>query len=394
MSWSLEISLLFFLIIVFLSQLIATKLSSYIPMPLVLGIISIIGFATGLVPKDVIEKSNMIAVGTIAYNMFVVNSGSMIDLKFIRRFKIESIICLVSSLAIFLIVGIGMRGAIGKELALLSSGAVIGGGATCAIASYVVMGIKPELAVYPWMIFMFQGLFAVPAISWALKKEAAVCVNDFRSRNTGVAAFAAPTIGFGTDQTKLYNKVNNRYKTTAYYLAIVMAINVLNKYVHSKLNIGINQNATALLAGFLFSQTGLIEAGPLHKSDSFGLLLLGLMGLMVNTLSKNPLGNILRLIPPMIVMFLVSMAVLTITAIVFSKIYKVSPYGRIAMNLNCIMGFPVNKLLVERAARIGETNEEKEYISMKLSPLINIGTMLVVNTISIIITAFAVKLIM
>jgi hypothetical protein len=172
-----------------------------------------------------------------------------------------------------------------------------------------------------------------------------------------------------------------------------MAINVLNKYIHLKIGIGINQNATALLAGFLFKELGLIEVGPMLKSDSFGLLLLGLMGLMVNTLSKNPIENILSLMTSMIFMFLVSMSVLVATALIFSKIQKTSPYGRIAMNLNCLMGFPVNKVLVEKAAIIGETKEEKEYICMKLTPLMNIGTMLVVNTISILIIAFAVSFI-
>lgn len=393
MSWSLEISLLFFLITIFLSQAIASRLSSYVPMPLVLGIICIIGFTTGWVPKDIIEKSNMTAVGTIAYNMFVVNSGTMIDLKFIKRYGRESIICVVSSIVIFLVVGIGMRGVIGKELALLSSGSAIGGGATCAIASYVALGIKPEIAVYPWMIFMFQGLFAVPIIAWALNKEASLCLKSFRELNSAALTGTAPLNSLKTEKQKLCEKIQPGFKTTAYYLAVIMAINVLNKYVHSKFSIGINQNATALLAGFLFSHFGLIDAGPLHKSDSFGLLLLGLMGLMVNTLSKNPVGNILRLMVPMIIMFLVSITLLVVTAIVFSKLQKTSPYGKIAMNVNCIMGFPVNKLLVDRVAAAGETKEEREYISIKLLPLMNIGTMLVVNTISVIITAVAVNFI-
>lgn len=393
MSWSLEISLLFFLIIIFLSQAIASRLSSYIPMPLILGIICITGFATGWVPKDIIEKSNMIAVGTIAYNMFVVNSGTMIDLKFIKRYKRESVICIVSSIIIFFVVGIGMRRVIGKELALLSSGSVIGGGATCAIASYVALGIKPEIAVYPWLIFMFQGLFAVPIIAWALNKEASACLKSFRELSECALTKTAPSNTLNAEKQKLCEKVQPRFKTTAYYLSAIMTINVLNKYIHSKFNIGINQNATALLAGFLFNHLGLIDAGPLHKSDSFGLLLLGLMGLMVNTLSKNPLGNILRLMVPMIIMFLVSIVLLVATALVFSRVHKTNPYGNIAMTVNCVMGFPVNKLLVDNAAAAGKTKEEKEYIVIKLSPLVNIGTMLVVNTISVIITAIAVNFI-
>jgi len=395
MNWSFEISFLVFLFIIFISQTISTKLGSLIPMPLILGVISIIGFATNLLPRDFIEKSNMIVVGTIAYNLFVVNSGTMINLKFLKTHWKDSVICLISSFSIFIVVGIGLRAIIGKELALLSSGSVIGGGATCAIASFVVMGTKPELAVYPWLIFMFQGVFAVPIINWSLKNEAKISLGNFRKQNNNVSIESQCAISdsdANQDKT-LCQKIQPRYKTTAYYFVMIMGINVLNKYIHLKFNIGINSNATALIAGFVFSQIGLIDVAPLHKSDSFGLLLLGLMGLMVNTLSKNPIGNIIRLIRPLMIMFVVSVVVLIIIAIVLSKLYKLSPYGRIAMNLNSLMGFPVNQLLIKKALIIGETKEEKEYLKMKLSPLLNIPTMLIVNTISIIITAITIKFI-
>lgn len=390
MSWSFEISLLVFLLMVFISQALASKLSSYIPMPLILGIISILGFTFDLLPKDIVVKSNMMVVGTIAYNMFVVNSGTMIDLKFIKKYKTESIICIISSIMIFLIIGIGMKRIIGKDLALLSSGSVIGGGATCAIASYMTFGIKPEIAVYPWMIFMFQGLFAIPVIIWSLKKEAALILKKFRENPINTSETKNVNVTNG-EKIKPYQKIHLRYKTTAYYLVYIMAINILNKYAHAKLNIGISHNVTALLAGFLFNQMGLIDPGPLYKSDTFGLLLLGLMGLMVNTLSNNPLGNILRLMSPLIIVFIVSVVVLLAEAYILSKYFKRSIYGVIAMNFNCLMGFPVNNMLVEKAASIGQSTEEKKYISMKLTPLMSIGTMLVVNIISIIITALTVN---
>ncbi len=393
MNWSFEISFLVFLIIIFVSQTIATKLGSLIPMPLILGVLSIIGFATNLLPRNFIEKSNMIIVGTIAYNLFVVNSGTMINIKLLKMHCKDSVICLASSMAIFVIVGIGLRNVIGRELAILSSGSVIGGGATCAIASFMVMGIKPELSVYPWLVFMFQGVFAVPVITWALKKEAKVSLESYRKLHADVLAkneFAVSNKDLSQSMS-ICKKIQPRYKTTAYYLLLIMGINVLNKYVHSKFSIGINSNATALMAGFIFSQIGLIEAAPLHKSDSFGLLLLGLMGLMVNTLSKNTLVNIISLLKPMAIMFIVSVLVLIVMAVILSKIYKLSIYGRIAMNLNCLMGFPANKLLVEKALIVGETKEEKEYLNMKLSPLLNIATMLIANTISIIIAAVTIN---
>ena len=395
MNWSFEISFLVFLIIVFLSQGIATRLRSLIPMPLILGIFSILGFWTGVLPRDFIEKSNMIVVGTIAYNLLVINGGTMVNIGFIKRYWKNSIICVVSALVIWIVIGLGMQGIIGREIALLSSGTLMGGGATCAIASYMVMGNKPEIAVYPWIIFMFQGLFAIPIINWALKKEAMILLKNFSNDNPSKIVMRDLNFkGEGpNNKTKICDRIPKDYKTTAYYLGLIMLINLANKLVNIKFNLIINQNATALLAGFFVSQIGLIDVGPLHKSDSFGLLLLGLMGLMINTLARNPIGNIIRLLKPMLLVFIVSIIILLILSFIFSRLYRLSIYGIIAMNLNCLVGFPVNRLLVKNAASAVELDEARTYIEDKLLPLLNIGTILIVNTISIIIISVTVNFI-
>lgn len=395
MNWSFEISFLVFLIIVFLSQGIATRLRSLIPMPLILGIFSILGFWTGVLPRDFIEKSNMIVVGTIAYNLLVINGGTMVNIGFIKRYWKNSIICVVSALVIWIVIGLGMQGIIGREIALLSSGTLMGGGATCAIASYMVMGNKPEIAVYPWIIFMFQGLFAIPIINWALKKEAMILLKNFSNDNPSKIVMRDLNFkGEGpNNKTKICDRIPKDYKTTAYYLGLIMLINLANKLVNIKFNLIINQNATALLAGFFVSQIGLIDVGPLYKSDSFGLLLLGLMGLMINTLARNPIGNIIRLLKPMLLVFIVSIIILLILSFIFSRLYRLSIYGVIAMNLNCLVGFPVNRLLVKNSASAVELDEARTYIEDKLLPLLNIGTILIVNTISIIIISVTVNFI-
>ncbi len=195
------------------------------------------------------------------------------------------------------------------------------------------------------------------------------------------------------NKTKICDRIPKDYKTTAYYLGLIMLINLANKLVNIKFNLIINQNATALLAGFFVSQIGLIDVGPLHKSDSFGLLLLGLMGLMINTLARNPIGNIIRLLKPMLLVFIVSIIILLILSFIFSRLYRLSIYGVIAMNLNCLVGFPVNRLLVKNSASAVELDEARTYIEDKLLPLLNIGTILIVNTISIIIISVTVNFI-
>ena len=71
---------------------------SYLLLPLIYGVIFIIGFATGNLPKDMLLSANMIAVGTIAYNVLVVHSGTMINFR--RAKKKETLLSLISLAAL------------------------------------------------------------------------------------------------------------------------------------------------------------------------------------------------------------------------------------------------------------------------------------------------------
>ena len=161
MSWSFETSLLVFLAIIFLSQAVATLTRGKLSLPLVLGLICMAGFGGGFFPADFIVKSKMKDVGYIAFNVLVVHSGTTLDLG---RLKAEWRTIALSSivvLALSLVLVFGLGPVMGRSLAILSPGPVIGGGAACAIASNATVARSPLLAPFPWMIFMFLSLIHI-----------------------------------------------------------------------------------------------------------------------------------------------------------------------------------------------------------------------------------------
>lgn len=291
-TWDFVQSFTVFLIIVFIAQALAVKLKSMIPMPLIYGVLFILGFSTGCLPKDMLLSANMIAVGTIAFNVLVIHSGTMINFSMLRRKRTDMLICLISTAILIVVTGFCLIPILGKGTALLAPGSVIGGGASCAIASRWVLDKNPGISVFPWMIFMFQGLFSVPIVSWALKKEAAGLLEDLRS---GQALVPNQSHNMPTSDKKISpcERIPVSYKTTAYYLGIIMIAAFINQLLQRTVlaSMNINTNVTALLLGLLLGSLGIMDRGPLFKSDSYGLLLLGLMGLMANTIANNPLGN-------------------------------------------------------------------------------------------------------
>ncbi len=411
-TWAFDRSFLVFLAIAFVSLAIAAKLKSMIPMPLIYGVIFAIGFGTGVLPKDMLLSANMIAVGTIAFNVLVIHSGTMINLKMLKAKKKESLLCIIASLVLVIIVGFGLTPILGKGLAFLAPGSVIGGGASCAIASRWVLDKNPAISVFPWLVFMFQGLFSVPVVTWALKREGKALSQEFRARNSQGGNQGAPE-GAGNippmtgpgcpgngkspatgqaGKVPFCERIPAKYKNTAYFLGIIMIVTVINNLLHGTILAGlnINPNITALLFGLILGSLGFMDKAPLFKADAYGLLLLGLMGLMANTIANCPWQGLVAFIPPLLIVFVISTIVLVLCGIVGAKVCGFRAERGIVLTMNCMMGFPVNDMLTNNAAAAGESEAEKGYIKSQVGPLLGIGTMLISNAVSVLIVSIMV----
>ena len=381
-TWSFAQSFLIFLMIVFASQSLAAWLRSLVPMPLFFGVFFAGGFALGWLPRDLLLASNMVAVGTIAFNVLVIHSGTMVDLALVRVKRKEALTAVGSALVMTAVLLLVLPPLIGGDLALLAPGAVVGGGASCAIGSRWVSGIRPDISFFPWMIFMFQGLFSVPVVTWALKKESARLVDELSAQPAAALPEGRPgpvAPAFGP-----VARIPQVYKTPAYYLGLIMAAAVLNYALQGTVLAGmnINLNITALLLGILAGNLGLIDRAPLFKCDSYGLLILSLMGLMANNLANTPLDTLLSLTAPVLIALAAGTAVLTACGVGFARLLGMSPYEGIILAMNSVMGFPVNQMLVSQAAASAPEHLRGALIG-RLTPLLGLGTMLVSNGVSI-----------
>ncbi len=377
-TWTFGQSFLVFLLIVFLSQALATRLRSLIPMPLIYGLLFAVGFAAGFLPRDLLLSSNMVTVGTIAFNMLVIHSGTMIDLRLLWRRRKETALCLLCTAAMVAGVLLVMGLVMGWDLALLSPGVVVGGGAACAIASRAVMAAHPEISVFPWMVFMFQGLFAVPVVTAALKKESAAFL-----REAGPAAAPAG----GPPQAAAFGpcaRLPQKYKTPAYYMGIIMVVAVANQALHATLlaPLGLNLNVTALPLGILLGHFGILDRGPLFRSNSYGLLILSLMGLMANTLANTAAAAMLQLVAPVLLALAVGTVLLAGCGWLLSLPLGLRPWQGVAMAVNAVMGFDVNRMLVENASAAAP-EAQRQALAGHLSSVLGISTTLVSSGVSI-----------
>lgn len=398
MNWTFETSLMTFLVVVALSQIISIKSKHRISIQFALGLIFVAGYAVGFFPKDMIEMSKMKDVGFIAFNVLIIHSGTMLDIDSLKQSKNVVALSVCASVFMLLMVGVGLQPIIGKEAAILSAAPVIGGGATSAIASVSVMTLYPYLTALPWILFMIQGFFCIPALRHALKEETELILVKSRSETSSLAMSTENQSDIGSDGSRSKGlckpaqpqRIDQKYKHTAYYLGTLMVVSVLNQMMMTLVpeSIKIHPALTALLLGGLLGHIGILDRSPLSSSDSFGFLMLGLMSLMCHTLAFTPLHAFLQLLIPAILVFLVGTMSLWIAGKWMAPYFGFSKSKGRIVAMSSMAGLPLAPILVEEtAARYAGNEAEKAKIRRELTPAVVTSGLWVTNAFSILLVS-------
>ena len=407
MSWSFEASLAAFLGLAFAAHALSALTRSRLSLQFWLGALCFAGFASGILPADLIERSRMREVGVIAFNVLVVHSGTMIDLGEIGRRWKAALLCLALALPAVAVLGIGLAPVIGRELAAVSPGPTLGGGAAAAIASNALSLSRPELAAFPWIIFMLQCLFGLPLFSGALR----MALRRDGARAVGQAAAPraargpnAPTRPTSASAAPVAARalLPERYRTTAWYLGSLMLVALLNKWLYSALLswTRVGPVVTALLLGIALRAAGMLERDPLGKSDSFGLLMLGLMALMAQAFAKAGPATLLSLVPAALLALALASLTVAAAGALAGRLLGLGAWTGLAAAAGCLVGLPLCAALVQEAgASVGEGGAAQGPGSLpapvaspaaaRLLPQVVIAASLMGNVLSIVLASLA-----
>ena len=341
-GWTFEASLAAFLALAALSQAAAALSRGRVSLPLALGVLCIAGFALGALPTDLAARSRMKEVGVIAFNVLIVHGGTALGSGLGRDGRKAAVVASGSAAALLAILGGGLVVLGYPHEALSAMGPALGGGAACAIASNAVSRRQPELAVLPWLVFMLQGCFGLPVLSWALRRERDRMDRMDRTDATGGARRILEKTDPPAAGPAIFERMPRRARGSAYYLGGLMLAAWISRVLHGLVlaKLGVHPALGALALGVLLSRLGLLEREPLRYSDSFGLLMLGLMSLMADTLAVSGLGGLLRYIPLAALVCGIATAVLTLSGAAFGLLAGVGTWRGIAAALCAQAGAP------------------------------------------------------
>lgn len=159
-----------------ISEFISQRTHAFINTVLTLSLLALIGFWTGILPKDLFSTSGVEAFGMAVVGLMLTALGTTINLAELKRQLKVVLIAIIgavgSCLAILLVNFILHQRNYGIVGAPIFAG---GNAATLVLLTVLKQMNLPLLATYALAVLTFQNFIGIPVATLALKKKPAVC---------------------------------------------------------------------------------------------------------------------------------------------------------------------------------------------------------------------------
>lgn len=365
-----------------ISDFVSKKTKSLLSSLLVASIIFLIGFKSNLLPKDILPNSSLLALGTTVVGFIIVHIGTMISIEELKQ-QWKTVVVGVSAI-IGIAVALLLVGPLfeSRNYAIAAIGAVSGGTISIIIVQEAALALGLlSVAVLPVLISALQGLIGFPLTSIILRKEAKRLQGEYR-------AGTLKTVKVEAKENEQKSKLPEAFQTTAGTLFVVGVIVLISTLVNNLTGGLLNTFIVALLLGVTLRAFGILKPNILTGIDAYGLMMLAILIIIFGPLATIEPQNLIDLIVPISLSFLVGVSGSILFAIVTGKLLGYSLLMSIAVGLTSLYGFPGTMILSQEAAKsIAETEEERLAIEAQILPKMIIAGFSTVTITSVFITS-------
>lgn len=365
-----------------ISDFVSKKTKSLLSSLLVASIIFLIGFKSNLLPKDILPNSSLLALGTTVVGFIIVHIGTMISIEELKQ-QWKTVVVGVSAI-IGIAVALLLVGPLfeSRNYAIAAIGAVSGGTISIIIVQEAALALGLlSVAVLPVLISALQGLIGFPLTSIILRKEAKRLQGEYR-------AGTLKTVKVEVKENEQKSKLPEAFQTTAGTLFVVGVIVLISTLVNNLTGGLLNTFIVALLLGVTLRAFGILKPNILTGIDAYGLMMLAILIIIFGPLATIEPQDLIDLIVPISLSFLVGVSGSILFAIVTGKLLGYSLLMSIAVGLTSLYGFPGTMILSQEAAKsIAETEEERLAIEAQILPKMIIAGFSTVTITSVFITS-------
>lgn len=373
------------LLLVFaISEIVAKLSKGWVPSVLVIMILMLAGFSTGLFPKTMIDDAGVSdELFKIACGLLVTHLGTLISRKEMAA-QWKTVIISLMGVASIAIICLTLGTALfGFDNAVAATPPLAGGAiATAMMSTAANEAGKTSAALVAIVCLSLQGLVGYPLTSFCLKKETKRLVKLYRNGEFKAATAAAED-----------KKSEKKRATSTTIILLKLALITLAAYwIDYATNSYVPMYVVCLLLGFAAHELKLVETDALHEASSYGFVMTVLMMGLFKTLASSGtdgIGSVVGISAALVGLATVAMGLMALLA---SKIFKQSFYMCYAIVLNAFSGFPINMLITTEAVNIStEEGEERANITAEVMPKMLVAGFVCVTIVSVLLAGVLVR---
>ena len=374
------------LLLVFaISEILAKVTKGWVPSVLVIMILMLVGFSTGLFPKTIIDDAGVSdALFKVACGLLVTHLGTLISRKEMAaqwKTVIISLMGVASIAVICLTLGTAL---FGFDNAIAAAPPLAGGAiATAMMSSAANEAGKTSAALVAIVCLSLQGLVGYPLTSFCLKKETRRLTKLYRNGEFKAATAAS--------EEKKDEKKKRATSTTIILLKLAL-ITLAAYWIDYATKGYIPMYVVCLLLGFAAHELKLVETDALHEASSYGFTMTALMMGLFKTLASSGTDGIASVVGIAAALVAFATVAMGLMALLASKIFKQSFFMCYAIVLNAFSGFPINMLITTEAININtEEGDERDNITAEIMPKMLVAGFVCVTIVSVLLAGILVR---
>ena len=374
------------LLLVFaISEILAKVTKGWVPSVLVIMILMLVGFSTGLFPKTIIDDAGVSdALFKVACGLLVTHLGTLISRKEMAaqwKTVIISLMGVASIAVICLTLGTAL---FGFDNAIAAAPPLAGGAiATAMMSSAATESGKTSAALVAIVCLSLQGLVGYPLTSFCLKKETKRLTKLYRN-----GEFKAST---AASEDKKDEKKKRATSTTIILLKLAL-ITLAAYWIDYATKGYIPMYVVCLLLGFAAHELKLVETDALHEASSYGFIMTALMMGLFKTLASSGTDGIASVVGIAAALVAFATVAMGLMALLASKIFKQSFFMCYVIVLNAFSGFPINMLITTEAININtEEGDERDNITAEIMPKMLVAGFVCVTIVSVLLAGILVR---
>lgn len=357
-------------------------------------LIFLVGFLSEILPGDIIKRAGLTEMGAMSSALLIFHMGTMINVKqLIQEYK--TVITAILSMGVVMVAGFAVSPIIGMENALVVIPIMNGGIIATQIMSGAAMNagltFAAGLAALLYAIKKFAG--AYPASLFGVR-EAKIILEEYRANKAAFEAQKGTSATEEVPKKKGFADKYNKYFTDYVCIAVTVFFAWISMGM-GKLIPAINYSIWALLFGAVFSYIRIVPERILEKGKTSGIISMIIFAIIVPSLAKVTVEQLLTMGYYLVVLLGVSLLALYICFYVLPG-WKIKGSKNLAMGiaLGQFLGFPATFLISNEIAKaVTDDEKEQEAVLAVIMPSYVVAGLATVTTFSIVIAGIFVNFI-